>query len=768
MRNLQQKWIFSDLQNIPADFQSEIGGFSVVSQTLFKRGITTIPKAKSFLDPSYYNPSPPSELPGIEEASNRISKAIKNQENILVWGDFDVDGQTSTTLLKSALVELGGQVYHYIPNRALESHGITIPSLSNLINLYKPTLIITCDTGIDAYTQIEYANENGVDVIITDHHQLPKKMPEALAIINPAILASDHPLANLPGVGVAYKLIENLFEEANLDPTKYLDLVALGIVADVAVLTKDTRYLLQLGLAQLKNSPRPGLLSLYSKNNLKPSEINEEQIGFVIAPRLNALGRLSDANSCVDFFTSSDSSLVNELGEELESLNSKRQALTDLILNDALEQIQLNPELVQDYPILVLLGPPSWNPGVIGIVASRLVERFQRPVIMLTEDGDNARGSARSIPGVGISDLIDMSSSLLHSHGGHPMAAGLTLALENVSVFRRSLSDNYLSIYGESLPSFEVAIDSELPFNSFSVDFIADFNRLAPFGSGNPKLLFAARSVRTIKDQVIGQKGNHRKVKLADSSGDKHDFLWWNSVGIRLPKNPFDIAFSLDVNTFRSEIQVQATLRHFRESPKSAVYLNKTHKINYIDHRKQRNPLKKLKEIYTNDPVSLIWAEYKHPNNVSSFSREELSKTQTLIIWTVPANRTILKNVLDLTSPQNLHIFADDPGIFTKQEFLEALLGLLKHLEITGKKYDPGLFAQRIAQPPALIEAGLDWLHCHGDYDLTFFRKSNKLDKGSGRPLDCFSEVDDKLTKMLIEVRSFRKYFMTADLHSIL
>ena len=768
MRNNRNVWAFRDLYDIPAAFHSEVGGFSLVSQTLFSRGVNSIPAARGFLDPAFYQPSPPSDLPGLIPAADRIQSAINSKEKILVWGDFDVDGQTSTTLLASAFINFGADVSHYIPNRATESHGMSIDSLSKLIESQQINLIITCDTGIDAHEAVDYANVLGIDVVITDHHQLPGELPNAYAVINPALLEISHPLSSLPGVGVAYKLVEELCSRYNMDPTMYLDLVALGIVADVAKLTDDTRHLLQLGLQILRQTPRSGLQLLFENANLNPSEITEEQIGFVIAPRLNALGRLSDANSCVDFFTSSDLSHTKNLVDQLETLNLQRQELTEKIFQEAQDLILADPDLADDFPILVLAGPAHWHPGVIGIVASRLVDRYQKPVIMLTREGDVSRGSARSIPGIRIAKLISMSSSLLIAHGGHPMAAGLSLPAENVSQLRRAISDNYSTLYGDTPPVQEITIDSDLLFQSITQELITDFMRLAPFGSGNPKLLFASRDVTLISDKTIGKKGNHRKLTLSDSSGSKKDFLWWNSEGIVLPDNPFDIAFSLELSSFRDKIQVQATLQHFRESQAAPIYVNKSNKIRLVDHRDSQEPADDLAKIIDENQNYLVWSECLDPEGVLVHRRTSLTKTNTLILWSSPPNLSALKSIIDTCSPDKVHFFAVDPGLTSQKDFLEALLGMIKHLTNTGKDFSPVLFAQRTALTQAVIEAGIDWIHNHGDYDLSNFRSTNQVKKGPGHNLNGFPDADKKLKLMLLEIRLFRNKYKNASLLSIL
>ena len=758
MRNSQIKWVFPAVFDIPANFQSETGYSSVISQTLFRRGIISYNLARGFLNPDFYHPTPAVQLPGLKLAAKRLQAALSLNEKVLVWGDFDVDGQTSTALLVSALSDLGFNVHHYIPNRAKESHGISTSSLAAQIDAYHPDLILTCDTGIDALEPIELSQNQGIDVIITDHHQLPSVLPNAHAIINPNMLPSIHPLSSLPGVGVAFKLIEHLYSYYDRKVDHLLDLVALGIVADVAPLSGDTRYLLQRGLPILRNTSRLGLQQLYNNAKLEESSISEDQIGFVIGPRLNALGRLSDANSCVEFFTTSNNAIAANLAGELENLNAQRQELTEVIFQDALTKIESNPDLVEDYPILVLLGSPDWNPGVTGIVASRLVDRFRKPVIMLTREGDYARGSARSIPGVPISDLIASASDILISHGGHPMAAGVRLQGDRVSEFRRTIAQNFEGVVGDILPSPEVIIDAALPFQSISVDFINDFHRLAPFGSGNPKLLFASRGVNLVSDKTIGKNKNHRKLTLVDSAGTKQDVLWWNSVGIDLPVSSFDIAYSLVLSKFTGQSQPQLTLQHFRNSEDTPILLKDSKEIELLDFREQNDPLAELGRLVDENPSSVIWAEYNIPPGFDCLPREELEKSPMLIIWTTPPSPAVLKKALNSVSPKTIVLFAEDPMPQTNRSILQALLGLLKHLRDTGKFYDPALFAQSIGQTPALIELGLAWFHEHGDYDLSQL-KTNQIHPGGGSPLPGFAAIDAKFNLLLHEISSYRYYY---------
>jgi len=324
-----------------------VGGHPLVASTLMRRGIDEPEAARAFLDPSAYKPSPSFELPGMEAAAERLLAAIQQREAICVWGDFDVDGQTATTLLVSALRRLGGQVSYHIPVRAVESHGISLAALRQVLD-GGVQLLLTCDTGITAHPAVDYARSRGVDVVLTDHHDLPTSpegeaapLPEASAVVNPKLLPQDHPLATLPGVGVAYKLAEALCMLAGRtgEAEESLDLVALGIVADIALLRGDTRYLLQRGLEALREARRPGLRAIMEYAELQPAWLTEDHIGYELAPRLNALGRLADANPAVELLSTQDIGRARVLALELEGLNARRKLLTSQVLQGALAQI---------------------------------------------------------------------------------------------------------------------------------------------------------------------------------------------------------------------------------------------------------------------------------------------------------------------------------------------------------------------------------------------------------------------------------------------
>ena len=428
-------WAEPALASVPADLAAAVGGHPLVATLLARRGIATPEAARAFLDPGCYTPRPPTDLPGMDAAVRRILAAIAAREPIGVWGDFDVDGVTAATVLQESLLAAGALVqWVHIPGREGEGHGVHKPTLEAIAG--QPVrLVITRATGITSPAALTWAAGQGLDVIVTDHHLPESHLPPATAIVTPRFLPPEHPLAGLPGVGVAYLLGRAVMEARGVgDAAASLDLVALGIVADVAPQRDDVRYLLQRGLVALRLNRRPGLQALLESASVDAGALNEETIGFALAPRINALGRLAHAQAAVDLFTTQDLSRARALAAQMESLNAQRQLLCSQVTAGALAQLERDPALL-DEPVLVL-GHATWPAGVVGIVAARLVERFGRPAIILTTPpGEPARGSARSVAGVDISAAIAAHRELLDSFGGHPMAAGLSLPADRLLSF---------------------------------------------------------------------------------------------------------------------------------------------------------------------------------------------------------------------------------------------------------------------------------------------------------------------------------------------
>jgi len=714
---LSKRWIMPEPVTVSADLRDFVGGHPLVAETLVRRGITTVADAHAFLDPSMYVPAPPSDFPGMHTAVERIVRAIRQRERICVWGDFDVDGQTSTTILVSTLHDLGANVVYHIPVRATESHGIKVPWLQK--ELAKGTqLLLTCDTGIDAHEAVDYANAHGVDVVITDHHELPQTLPAACAIINPHLLVDEHPLQTLPGVGVAYKLAEALYDWVGRpdDVQQYLDLVALGIVADVAIQTGDTRYLLQRGLQVLRETPRLGLKELMRWSNVSSAHLSADDIGFSLAPRLNALGRLDDANVIVEFFTTQNLGRARILSSQLESLNARRKMLCEQVFDAAQSQVAQNPELLND-AVLVLTNS-TWPSGVVGIVANRLVEQYHRPVILLTMQDDVAHGSARSVEGCHITDAIATQSDLLLNFGGHQMAAGLSLIAENIPAFRRHLSKTVREQMGVvSAPT--MLVDGKIALSDVSLDLFQDLDRLSPYGSGNPTLHLLAESVKMTNQRKLGRDGRHLRLTVEDDSGASHQVVWWQWDGAALPEAAFNLVYSLHLNTFRGSANLQLVYEDFGD----VVVLEQlaslpARTLNVIDYRQEPHPMTLLKPLLVQENIQ-VWQEAALNDEKIGHHRYELMPSSTLLVWTTPPGPDELQLVLHQVQPDLIYLFCHDSGLDSVKMFLKHLVGLVKYaLRVHNGEVHISELTVHLGQRVGTIRLGLTYLATCGHIDI--------------------------------------------------
>ena len=758
-------WLEPFLIKVPEDFIHAIGGNPLVSQVLFSRGINQIESAKEYLFPETYHPTPPSELPDLQKAVSILYNVISTGKTIGVWGDFDVDGQTSTTLLVSALRELGGNVIYHIPVRAEESHGISLPALQKFIQR-GVDLILTCDTGVTSLEAIEFAQNSGVPVIVTDHHDLPDVLPRAEAIVNPKMLPLMHPMSSLPGVGVAYKIVEELWHLWGDDekPHRYLDLVALGIVADVALLKGDTRYLLQLGLTALRHTSRLGLLAIMEMVEVNRSNLTEEHISYILAPRMNALGRLDDANSMVELLTTTDIGRARILAIELEGMNAQRKLLSDQVYQAAQAQISSDPKLL-DFPVLVL-SHSSWPAGVIGVVASRLVEQYHRPVILLSSPaGEDARGSARSIEAINITSAIAANQSLIKGFGGHPMAAGLAIDPGRISDFRTAISQTVQKMGIGIQREKELQIDGYLNLPELSLGLVEDLERLAPFGAGNPPLVFATRNLILTGYAAVGRSNEHLQLTIEDELGHIQRSIWWQGAGYSLPETKFDLAYSVRASTYRGQKDVQVEWIDYKLNEAQSISLrSKEHPIDVIDLREEPNPLVKLIKLQSQEPF-LTWGEAEAKTKITCLDRFSLYPASSLAIWTIPPGPNELQAVLRLVKPTKVYLFGINPDMDEPETFLKRLVGLLK----TRIKSSQGIaslssLAAATSQCIATIKSGLDWLDDHGYIKLMSANADEvKLEAGITTKKEDTKTSSARLNKLLAESAAFRRYYMSAD-----
>ncbi|MGC4375846.1 single-stranded-DNA-specific exonuclease RecJ [Fictibacillus sp. Mic-4] len=484
----------------------------LLAKLLVSRGIDTPEDAEHFLFDGSDHLYDPFLMDGMDVTVKRIHKAISDKEKILVFGDYDADGVSSTSVMVFTLKELQADFDYYIPNRFTEGYG---PN-ENALRWAKEEgfqLIITVDTGISAVHEAQVAKELGLDFIVTDHHEPPPVLPDAYSIINPKKPGCPYPFKGLAGVGVAFKVSHALLGRA---PLQLLDIAAIGTIADLVPLIGENRILAREGIKALKQTDKPGLKALLKVADLHDKDLNAEHIGFAIGPRVNAAGRLDSAIPAVELFTTDDHEEAKLLAEEIDQMNKSRQTIVNEMTKEAIDVVESNFPLEENRVLVV--AKEDWNPGVIGIVASRLVEKFYRPTIVLSIDQEKgvAKGSARSIEGFDMFENLSTCRDILPHFGGHPMAAGMTLAIDDVDELRERLNRLAFEKLAEEDLKPITQVDIECRLEDITIETIEQMNKLAPFGVSNPvpRVLLKDMQIREMKK--IGSQSNHLKLQFTD------------------------------------------------------------------------------------------------------------------------------------------------------------------------------------------------------------------------------------------------------------
>ncbi len=763
-------WIDPQPVVVSDAMRETVGGHPLVAEALVRRGVTTPAAARAFLDPNHYSPASAVELPDIDRAADRVWRGLAAGERIAVFGDFDVDGLTATALLVEALRRLSStmgtqdiaHIHYRVPQRN-QGHGINLLALDELLD-QGTSLLITCDTGVDAFAAIERAAARGCEVVVTDHHDLPDDLPPALAVVNPKRLTADHPLRELPGVGVAYKLVEHLFQRSGVDSELQaaLDLVALGIVADVATQVADVRYLLQRGLETLRATQRVGLRALLDQAELQPDGLTEGHIGYQIAPRLNALGRMGDSGQGLELLLTQDLARARILAAEMDGLNYQRRLVTSQVTQAALTQIERDSSLL-DYQALVVAGH-NWHPGVLGLVAGRLAEQFKRPavVLSLTPEGV-ARGSARSVPGCDIHAALMGAANWLIRFGGHPRAAGLTLDPSNLEAFRKALSRSVDVVWDPAAASPGLQIDSYITLDQLSLELVSELERLAPFGLGNPRVQVATYDLHIVEDAVIGRNGEHRRLVVADEQGTQQTVLWWQSAGQVLPEGRFDLAYALRARDYRGEMQLQVEWLGARPR-QSTTSISSVATRAVVDWREEVDPRKTLARLPETE--SVIWAEGEDPyvtGEVRSTDRLGLTPSPVLVIWTAPPGPDELTWAMQAVNPDRVYLFAFEPATARLRIFIERLTGMVKHdLRTRGGRVDTRRLAAALGHREVTVRAGLDWLATRGQLRIVETGEDTLTLEAGGEPSSDSEKAQSHLRRLLEETAAYRRHFRTA------
>ena len=476
-----------------------------VARLLFERGIKDETSLKKFLEPSLEELHDPYLLNDMKKAVERIRYAIEQGELILIYGDYDADGMTSASIVKESLEQLGAECLVYLPNRFTDGYGPNASVYKYFIEQQGVSLIVTVDNGVAGHEAIDLAQSMGVDVIVTDHHSMPEVLPDAYAIIHPEHPGADYPFKHLAGCGVAFKLACALLEEVQVE---LLDLVAIGTIADMVSLTDENRIMVQYGLEVLRNTQRMGLQEMFEIAGISSSDVTEETVGFQLAPRLNALGRLDDPNPAIDLLTGFDDEEVHEIALLIHQKNEERKEIVQSIYDEA-------KGMVDPDKSVQVLAKEGWNPGVLGIVAGRLLEELGQTVIVLNIEDGRAKGSARSIEAVDIFEALDPHRELFIAFGGHAGAAGMTIEVDKLEVLSDVLEAYIRGKGADAQGKNNLFLDEELDLEALSLETVKSFERLAPFGMDNQKPVFYIRNFQVENARVMGAGNAHLKLKIS-------------------------------------------------------------------------------------------------------------------------------------------------------------------------------------------------------------------------------------------------------------
>ena len=573
LMNQDRKWILKD----PADpemvsrLSAELGIDTVLSELLVQRGVTTFEQARAFFRPSLDSLHDPFLMKDMDKAVERVEKAVAGKQKILVYGDYDVDGTTAVALVYSFLLRLTGNVDFYIPDRYDEGYGVSIKGIDWAAeNGFD--LIITLDCGIKAIEKVAYAASKGIDVIICDHHLPEATLPAAVAVLDPKREDCNYPFDDLSGCGVGFKLVQAYSQKNGIpfDELKpLLDLLVVSIASDLVTVVGENRILSHYGLKQLNEHPRKGLQAIINLSNLEPSHVTIDDIVFKIGPRINAAGRMESGRLAVELLTSTDDRAAARIGSQINDNNNERKSIDREITRDALEMVSQGNCLASEYATIVY--NPEWNKGVVGIVASRLVEAFYKPTFVLTKSNGFVTGSARSIRGFDLYDSIENCADLLENFGGHIYAAGLTLREENLPEFTRRIEEYVKTHLNPEMSVPVVDVDAKLKFSQITPKFFRILKQFQPFGPGNNSPVFQTDNVYDDgTGRKVGPAGQHLKLELIQESQPYHQV---SAIGFNMADNfehirngnPIDVCYYLVENYYRGSSTLQLRLRDVRK-----------------------------------------------------------------------------------------------------------------------------------------------------------------------------------------------------------
>jgi single-stranded-DNA-specific exonuclease len=558
---MEKRWIFKTPDTEARDrLARTLGVRSLTALLLLNRGVSDPSSARRFLNPAAADLHDPSSLPDLDVAVESLRRAIRDRERIAVYGDYDVDGMTACAIYLQGLRKLGGTAEAYLPHRMREGYGLNRTAIEHLAAC-GTRVLLTADCGSTSHSEVARARELGMEVIVTDHHELPDPAPKATALINPKRTDSRYPFTGLCTAGIAFKLIGAV---SGRSIEEYLDLVALGTVADVMPLLDENRYLVSEGLRCLSRTNRPGLVALKAAAGLNGT-IGVGTVGFGLAPRLNAAGRLDDARIGLDLLLTDSAAVATEQARRLDEQNRERQRVEAAMVEEARSRIESDG--LMEAPCFVL-DSSNWHLGVVGIVAARLAERYHRPAVVLARlPGGAAKGSARTIPGFHLVKALSDLSGHLDGYGGHAAAAGLTIRSGHIESFREALKRKVIETVGSEGLRPQLRVDAVVELDELNLPLVHELSRLGPHGPGNPEPVLSAANLTAFEPRVVGQDHLRFRVRQNRNGGLR---TTWDAIGFKMASlkplldRPVDLAFCVEINRWQGEERIQLRVKDLR------------------------------------------------------------------------------------------------------------------------------------------------------------------------------------------------------------
>jgi len=697
---LEKKWIYRESEELDPQVVKLAGG-SFLAQLLSLRGIKTFDEAQEFLKPENTKLVDPYAFSDMKKAVDRIEDAVVSGEHIVIYGDFDADGVTSTALLIKTFEKIGANFSYYIPNRASESHGLNTQALVGLVSKRKVKLLITVDCGVSDVKEVAFLKSFGVDVIITDHHEAPDTLPEAFAIINPRAenaldegleSAGIRKLCQLSGVGVAFKLagavLKRFKEEDFCD--NLIPLVAVGAIADVVPILGENRYYVAKGLKLIEEGVNKGVKALLASCYFS-GKPNSETIAFMVAPRINASGRLDTVESALTLLISEDDEEIKATTKKLNAFNVRRQELCDEIFEEALELVSPDDEAI-------VLMRDDWHVGVIGIVASKLVERFNKPAFLMCKDEEKnlAKCSIRSIEQVNVYDILNENSRFFEGFGGHAMAGGFAFDMDKYSF--DEVKASLLASVKEACENVDltpvVYVDAKMQWKEVNYGLVKALSKLEPFGEGNPPPLFSLEGLNFAQQRTLGQNGAHLKF-FAQVNNFEFECVMWNKSALPYELNTcVDIVFTPKINDYNGRSTVQLEVCDIKGVAKRSTPADKISDVNpcavrVYDHRKREDVFGNLSDYLENSGVdAVIFAQSREALEILSgwealkdriVGIETLRGAQVLIMFEYPNDEKALRNVVSKVGAGSVHLMRSLSENFGAEELIGRIAGMLKY-----------------------------------------------------------------------------------------